>query len=189
MRDAWRKLGDGRRRPNALRELTGCETKLPALSLLEGIINAQLLLPDEKRGLTANPLLFVGITPNQGQKAEDAHERATKCFDLAEQGLGSIEEGDCDVPVAEWRLWLQLMNPREENRQDVIHEFRRNLEGETPDVNLVLYSWVFNIEFDGAPLKLYLSGRDKLGGLSEEEERAAYFMTWNSMIAGQNRRS
>ena len=168
-----------------LAQIDGMRKEVPALLLLEGIINAQLLLPDEKRSLKANPLLFVGITPNQGQKAEDAHECATKCFDLVEQGLGSIEEGDCDVPVAEWRLWLRLMNPREENRQDAINEIRQNLEGETPDVNLVLYSWVFNIEFDGAPLKFYLSGRDKLGGLSEEEERAAYFMTWNSMIAGE----
>ena len=168
-----------------LARIDGMRNEVPALSLLEGIINAQLLLPDEKRGLTANPLLFVGITPNQGQKAEDAHERAAKCFDLAEQGLGNIEEDDCDVPVKEWRLWLHLMNPREENRQDAIHEIRRNLEGETPDVNLVLYSWFFNIEFNGKPLKHYLSGRDKFGGLNEEEERASYLVTWNSMIVGE----
>ena len=168
-----------------LARIDGMRNEVPALSLLEGIINAQLLLPDEKRGLKANPLLFVGITPNQGHKAEDAHERATKCFDLSEQGLGKIEEGDCDVPVAEWHLWLQLMNPREENRQDVIHEIQRNLEGGTPDVNLVLYSRVFNIEFNGEPLKHYLSGRERLGGLNKEEERASYFMKWNSMIAGE----
>ena len=168
-----------------LARIDGMRNEAPALSLLEGIINAQLLLPDEKRGLTGNPLLFVGITPNQGQKAEDAHERATKCIDLAEQGLGNIEEGDCDVPVAEWCLWLQLMNPREENRQDAINEIRQNLEGETPDVNLLLYSQVFNIEFNGEPLKHYLSGRERLGGLNKEEERASYFMTWNSMIADE----
>ena len=44
----------------------------PALSVLEGIINAQLLLPIGRRGLTAGPVLFAGIVPNQGEHAEYA---------------------------------------------------------------------------------------------------------------------
>ena len=166
-----------------LARIEGMRNEAPVLSLLEGILNAQLLLPSEKRDLTGNPPLFVGIIPNQGQKAEDAHAHASKCFDLAEQGLGNIEKGDCDVPVAEWKLWLKLMDPREENRQDSIDNIRQNLESETPNVNLVLYSWFFNIEFNRNPLKCYLSKRDRLGGLTEDEERALYFVIWNSMIA------
>ena len=164
-----------------LARIDGKRDEAPALSLLEGIINAQLLLPEDRRGLTTGPVLFAGIAPNQGERAEDVYRRSTECFELAALGLRDFDEGDCDVPVTEWRLWLRLMNPREENRKEAEIEIRRNLEGEEPDVNLVLYSWVFEIEFEREPLRLYLSARDKLGGLSEEEKRAEYFLTWDSM--------
>ena len=167
----------------ALIEVKRDET--PALSLLEAIINAQLLLPTDRRGLTAGPVLFVGIAPNQGEHAEGAHRRATECLELAALGLGDIDEDDCDVPVAEWRLWLRLMNPRENCRKEAQDEVRRSLEGEEPDVNLILYSWVFEIEFERESLRLYLSGRDRLGGLNEEERRAEYFLTWSSTEAGE----
>lgn len=157
----------------------------PAFSLLEAIINAQLLLPTDRRGLTAEPVLFVGIAPNQGEQAEGAHRRATECLELAALGLRDIDEEDCDVPVAEWRLWLRLMNPRENYRKEAQDEVRQSLEGEEPDVNLILYSWVFEIEFERESLRHYLSGRDRLGGLNEEERRAEYFLTWSSADAGE----
>ena len=168
-----------------LARLEGKRNEAPALSLLEGIINAQLLLPEDRRGLTAGPVLFVGIAPNQGERAEGAHRSATECFELAALGLRDIDEDDCEVPVTEWHLWLRLMNPREDNRKDAQNEVRRNLEGEEPDVNLVLYSWVFEIEFEREPLRLYLSARDKLGGLNDEERRAEYFLTWSSVDTGE----
>ena len=113
------------------------------------------------------------------------HRRATECFGLAADGLGDIDDEECDVPVAEWRLWLRLMNPKEDRRKEAKDEIRQSLEGEEPDVNLILYSWVFEIEFEREPLRLYLSVRDKLGGLNEEERRAEYFLTWNSADEGQ----
>ena len=77
------------------------------------------------------------------------------------------------------------MNPREDSRKEAQNEVRRSLEGEEPDVNLILYSWVFEIEFERETLRLYLTARDKLGGLNDEERRAEYFLTWNSMDAGE----
>ena len=168
-----------------LARIEGKRNEAPALSLLEGIINVQLLLPKDRRGLTTGPVLFVGIAPNQGERAEGAHRSATECFELAAPGLRDIDEDDCGVPVREWRLWLCLMNPREDNRKEAQNEVRRNLEGEEPDVNLVLYSWVFEIGFEREPLRLFLSTRDKLGGLNDEERRAEYFLTWKSMDAGE----
>ena len=157
----------------------------PALSLLEGIINAQLLLPTGRRGLTAGPVLFAGIAPIQGEHAECAHRRATECFEQAVVGLRDVDEEDCDVPVAEWRLWLRLMNPREDSRKETQEEVRRSLESEEPDANLILYSWVFEIEFEREALRLYLSARDKLGGLNDDERRAEYFLTWNCLNGGE----
>ena len=81
-----------------LARIEGKRNEAPALSLLEGIINAQLLLPEDRRGLTAGPILFVGIVPNQGERAEGAHRRATECFELAALGLGDIDEDDCGYP-------------------------------------------------------------------------------------------
>ena len=168
-----------------LGRIEGKRNDEPALALLEGIINAQLLLPEDRRGLTAGPVLFVGIAPNQGERAEGAHRSATECFELAALGLRDIEEDDFGVPIREWRLWLRLMDPREGNRKEAQDEVRRNLEGEELDVNLVLYSWVFEIEFEREPLRLYLLARDKLGGLNDEERRAEYFLTWNRLNVGE----
>ena len=171
-----------------LAKLEGKRNEEPALSLLEGIINAQLLLPEDRRGLTAGPVLFVGMAPNQGERAEAAHRRATECFELAELLLRDIEEDDFGVSVTEWRLWLRLMNPREANRKEAKDDVRRNLEGEDLDVNLVLYSWVFEIKFERDPLRLYLLSRDKLGGPERRRKTSGVLFDMELLGWGQDRR-
>ena len=53
---------------------------VPALAIIEGITNSQLLLPEKRRTLSASPLLFEGITPIQGEQAEIAHKRGGGVF-------------------------------------------------------------------------------------------------------------
>lgn len=178
-------VGRWREAAECLARIEMARIEAPALALIEGVINAQLLLPSDRRGLTVGPVLFAGIAPNQGEHAERAHRRATECFELAATGLKNIDECDCEIAHIEWRLWLRLMNPRAEYRQEAQCEVRKNLESDEPDVNLVLYAGIFGIEFEREPIRHFLLSRNKLGGLNEEERRAECFLIWNSVNVGE----
>ena len=151
----------------------GVWSDMPALAFIEGVVNAQLLLPEESRHLTFEPPLFMGITPNQGEQAEGAHERAKTCFELAQSGLDGLGRSDLERTVADWQRWLRLMDPREGNvRDDAFDEIRENLESSHPDVNLMPFAFVFGVMFDRDSLHRHLDGRRKLGGLDDDQLRA-----------------
>ena len=163
----------------------GIWSSTPALAFFEGIINAQLLLPAESRHLTSEPPLFVGLTPNQGERAESVHERAQRCLELAQSGLDNIGRNDLKRSVADWRLWLRFMDPRENNVQSAHDEIRQNLESNSPDVNLMPLAFAFGVSFNPAPLRKYLSGREKLGGLNDDELLAEYILFWNDLKSSE----
>ena len=163
----------------------GIWSSTPALAFFEGIINAQLLLPKGNRHLTSEPPLFVGITPNQGEQAESVHERAQTCFELARSGLNDLERSDIKRYVADWRLWLRLMNPRGNNVQSAHDEIRQNLESNSPDVNLMPFAFVFGVSFNPVPLRRYLSGQEKLGVLNKDELRAECLLFSRDLDSGE----
>ena len=164
---------------NAWEEAAHCLAKLdetlstnPALLLVEGIINAQLLLPEERRSLSSHPQYFVGITPNQGYKAELAHERATIRFTSARPLLEEIDETELTRTVTEWQRWLELVDPKGKNAQTARDNIRENLESDNPEVNLIVVAWAFDVSFDPEPLNQYLKERERLGSQDEDEVRA-----------------
>ncbi len=161
--------------------LDGIWGDAPALVFFEAIVNAQLLLPKENRHLSSGPPLYGGIAPNQGAQAEQAHERANACLELAESGLGDIGKVDLERFIAHWRRWLRLMDPKESNVQDVHDEIQQALEDNEPDVDLMHFAFAFGVPFNPAPLRTYLSGRKKLGGLSDEELWAECLLFFNDM--------
>ena len=164
--------------------LDGTWFELPALAIVEGIINAQLLLPLDRRSLTLSPQLFVGMTPNQGADAAAAHQRAMACIETAQTRLDEIEGKDFVLSLSDWLRWLRLMDPTEGNTVDAQAEIRRGLERDSPDVNLMPFAWVFGVSFDPVPLRQYLTGRKNLGGLDEDELRAECLLFLNSVISG-----
>ena len=115
---------------------------MPVLATIEGIINAQLLLPEKRRILSASPLIFDGITPIQGEEAEIAHKRAVECFELTKSGVQDLKEPDFEETLEDWLRWLQLMNPKEGLGKEAREEIKRNLESDSPDVNLTLFCLV-----------------------------------------------
>ena len=163
----------------------GIWSDAPVFAFLEGIINAQLLLPEESRRLTSEPPLFGGITPNQGKRAEYAHERANMCLELAQSGLDEIGKDDLERSVSDWRLWLRLMDPKGNSVQNVHDDIQQCLENDNPDVNLMPFAFIFGISFNPSPLRRYLSGREKLGGLNEEELRAECLLFLIDLNSGE----
>ena len=168
-----------------LAEFDGTWSEAPALALVEGIINAQLLLPEERRSLTYDTHLYLGITPSQGKQAEVAHKRATACIEIAQSGLQEIEGTGLERTVSDWSRWLRLMNPKEDNVQDAHVEIRNDLESDDPDVTLIVFAWAFGVSFNLEPLRRYLAGREKLGGLNEDELRAECLLSWTAMNSSE----
>lgn len=159
-----------------LSSFDGLWCDMPVLAVIEGIINAQLLLPENRRALSESPLVFDGITPIQGDKAEIAHKRAVECFELAKSGVQDFDKPDIERSLEEWQRWLHLMDPREGHGKEAQDEIKQNLESDSPDINLMLFAWCFQIDFNPQPLQTYLSVREKLGGLNEEELRAKFLL-------------
>ena len=157
----------------------------PALPFVEGIINAQLLLPAERRSLSSEPQYFAGITPNQGDQAERAHERATIRFAYARAVLDEIGEAELIRTVTDWQRWIELMDPKGENAQTARDNTRQNLESDNPDVNLMVFAWAFDVSFDPEPLHRYLNEREKLGGLNKDEVRAQCLLFLALMNSGE----
>ena len=143
----------------------------PALALVEGFINAQLLLPEGRRSATGVVQVFAGIGPNQGEHAEAAHARATACFELANSVLKEIADADLERLVSDWSWWLRLMDPNDEGANDAHDGLRQALERGTPDVRMVSFAWAFGVSFDTEPLRRFLSRRERLGGLNADELR------------------
>ena len=167
-----------------LARIDGTWSDAPVLALVEGITNAQLLLPAERRSATGDLQIFAGISPIQGEQAEIAHARATACFELAQSGLQEIEDTDLERLVADWRRWLRLMDPNDGNARNAHDEIRNNLERDNPDVKVMPFAWAFGVSFNSEPLRRYLSRREKLGGLNEDELCADCLLFLTDMDTG-----
>ena len=157
----------------------------PALALVEGIINAQLLLPPERRSACGEVRIFAGISPIQGEHAEAVHARATECFEMAKSGLEEIADADLERFVSDWSWWLRLMDPNVEGTRNAHDGIRQALERDAPDVSVVPFAWAFGVSFDSEPLRRFLSRRERLGGLSAEELRAECLLYLVDMNSGR----
>ena len=178
------KVGRWQEATEHLARLDGTWSEAPALALVEGTINSQLLLPAERRSATGDLRIFAGISPIQGEQAEIAHARATACFELAQSGLQEIEDTDLERFVADWCLWLRLMDPNDEHARNAHDEIRQHIESDNPDVKVMPFAWAFGVSFNSEPLRRYLSRREKLGGLNEDELRAECLLFLTDMDSG-----
>ena len=156
--------------------------EMPALALVEGVINAAMLLPDDHRE-TALKIVpnYQGVTPNLVAKAENYHSRAVTCFKFVEQRLANIADDDFARFISDWRLWIRLMDPNSTNRNVVRDEICQRMKEGAEAVNLMQFAWAFDILVDVEPLRVYLEQRKQLGGLNEHELRAEFLLSVRSM--------
>ena len=155
---------------------------MPALSFIEGIINAAMLLPDEyrERALETVPI-YPGVTPTLGEEAEKHYARAAICLEFAEQRMKDIADPDLVGFISDWRLWLRLMDPNPTNADVVRDEIRQGIEEGTRAVKLIPFAYVFKIPFKVEPLQQYLEYRKRLGGLDDHEILAESLLAEQSM--------
>lgn len=176
-RERWESTAD------VLFEMQGMWDEMPALPVVEGSINAALLLPRDFRPsvLDGTPLFF-GIAPALGTAAEDYHSRATECFGYAERRLrGQVNEG-WKKALADWRLWLRLMDPKRGRNAAAREHVRAEMQDGAKAVTLVPFAVSFGIDYDPVPLQDFLEKRKELGGL-EDRARLAEFIV-NAQFLG-----
>ena len=156
----------------------------PALALVEGTLNAAMLLPADHREFALNSVpIYPNIDPNLGQEMEAHHARARMCFEFAQKRLSGLVDRNLTRVIADWLLWLRIVNPKIGASQRVRQEISEGMANGNRAVNLILFAWAFDIPFDPAPLKQHLEQRTALGGLTEREFLAEFLLSQKFMRA------
>ena len=171
----------------AAQRLTALETprkESPALALIEGTVNAAMLLPDDHReiALTGVPI-YPNIVSNLGAEIEQYHARATTCFELAQRCLSGLVDRNLTRVISDWLLWLRIMNPNPDAIELIRKEISQGMETDYQAVNLILFAWAFKIPFNPAPLGQHLEYRKTLGGLNKDELLAEFLLSEQFMDA------
>ena len=158
--------------------------EMPMLALFEGTANAAMLLPAEHRKdtLSGAPLVISTIR-NQDAAAQHHHSRANTCFEFIYRWLehGRDVASPWKTMIADWQLWLRLMNPIRENAEAARRDVKRLMNRGEEAVGVTPFAFVFEISFDALPLKEYLAQRKELGGLDDRELLAECLLNVTSM--------
>ncbi len=163
---------------DAAKTLPALESKwdeAPMLAVIEGIINAALLLPQEYRTrvLDGAPL-YHGIAPIHRDDAGTWYARATECFRSAERRLqGKVNEAWMKT-LEDWSLWLRLMNPDIVSANEARDQLKDEMKEGAKAVVLIPFAYSFGISYDPDPVREYLQQRKEVGGLDAPAWQAEF---------------
>ena len=176
------KAGRWEEAANRLIRLESSWSDVPALALVEGMINAAMLLPEDCREFALDTIpAYPGITPNLGEKAKNYHARAHTCFEYSERTLKEIANQKFLRSIKHWRVWLHLMDLNPISAASAHQDIRKMMEVGEQAVDLILLAKSFNIQFDKEPLQEYLALRKQLGGFNAREQFAEFLLVEQSM--------
>ena len=176
----WREAADG------LGALASTSDSDPGLAMMEGVINAALLIPEEHRKLALEGLpTYAGMAPNLGREAKTTHARARECLLHVAQCLRELAVKGLSEFVADWCTWVELMDPVAAQADVARHGVRERIEAGDVSAGLVSLAWGFEIQFDTELLRERLKKNERLGGLGDEERLAECLLNQRSMNAGE----
>ena len=156
----------------------------PELAMSEGVINAALLIPEEYRTSVFDGVpAYEGMAPNLDGIANSRHARARECLGRVVQNLSSKASPRLGELLADWRTWVELMDPVTERAILARSETRMRLERGDAGARLVLLAWAFKIEFDPTELRTQLEKHKRLGGLRDEQLFVEFLLNQTSMSA------
>ena len=174
----WREAAEG------LRAVASNSEWNPGLAMIEGVVNAALLIPEEHRKLVFHGApTYAEVAPNLGSEAKAWHGRARECFGHVVRCLSGMASKGLSECLADWRTWVELMDPVAARADLARSKVRERLEGGHLDAGLVSLAWAFGIEFDAVKLRVRLNRHDRLGGLGDEERLAECLLNHRSMSA------
>ncbi len=171
------KCGKWSHAAEVLKVLQNLWEETPALPIVEGSVNAAFLLPDDLRIRVLDGVpLYHGIMPISGSEAAGRHARSIKCFQYAEHNLRDRVSEDWVKCLADWFLWLRLMEP-DIGARTAAHE---NLKAEMKDgekaLVLVPFAHSFGVDYDPEPLEAYIETRKELGGHDDRTQLAEFIV-------------
>ena len=152
--------------------------EMPALSIVEGSVNAALLLPDDYKLLVLEDLpLYDGITPISNPTAEAYHSRALECFEFAKNKLKGRANNGWLQFLADWIYWLQLMDPNTGRRDAARSRLQLEMTDGAKALALAPFAYYFSIDYDPKPLKAYLEQCREFGGFDKQSRLAEFFVS------------
>ena len=182
-------MADAGRWKDAARRLREVERHLgwePDVALVEGVINAAILLPEERRrGVFNSAPLYPGVGPSVDAAAEQHRERAAACFEYVATNLGAWANKDWSTTVNNWRLWLRLMSPVPAEAHGARDEIQDRMKEGLYAVGHIAFAWAFGIEFDDDALRTHLQQSKHLGGMSNAEVVAECLLNERTMKVGE----
>jgi hypothetical protein len=117
----------------------------------------------------------------EGAEADGRQAQANTCFEKAATLLINIDQPGRAHAAQGWLLWLKLTDPTREVVDAARQEIREGMLEGRRGVDLILLARHFDIEFNDAPLRYYLSQRSRVGGLVGQELVAEIFLVERSM--------
>ena len=157
----------------------------PSLALLEGIINAAMLLPDKYRQLALDSVpLYPRICVHHTDGSIRYHARATRCLGAVQDHAICQKDRRIRDYIHTWLIWLDLMNPDTTQKNAARNVVTNRLNAGRHDaVSLVPFAWVFDIPYDNSALKEWLRHREEYGGLKPPERLAECLVNHGAMSA------
>lgn len=149
----------------------------PYLTYLRGIVRVVSIFPKPEQSIVLGgiPLHLAFAEPvlDNGQLIE----RLDGAIEDLQQSLAAIRRLNVPIAqrIAEWYLcWAKLLHPL---RSTVARErLRIELREPTVAVRRVQLAFKYLVPFDPEPLKAFLQGREKIGGLDDEDLVAALIL-------------
>ena len=170
------KRGRWKETAEVLKGLRPMWDETPALAIVEGCVNAAFLLPEDFRSRVLDGVpLYHGMTPISRLDAIDHHSKALECFGYADRTLLGRVGKEWSMLLADWSLWLQLMDPDVGKRDAARERVSVEMGNGEKALMLVPFCRSFEITYDPKPLEDYLRKRRELGGL-DDRARVAEFI-------------
>ena len=156
----------------------------PDLSFIEGTIQSALLLPKEYRDhmLTLN-LYHPDMRPIEGKAADQIRQYAIQCFERAIEYMKG-EHPNRRKGAEERLLWLRLTAANPETRREAQEQVQKDLLDPRQIPFRVPIALAFDIQFDKENVWAKLQGRQRLGGLEANEQKACFALA-RSLLSPQ----
>jgi len=164
----------------------GCCDDWPDLSFLEGVLNAAMLLPEEYRPYALDMNIFhPSLRVGESSSTDRYRGRAQDCFVEAAQLMDGLDLGGRAQAAKDWLLWLRLSDPNGATVEAARQEIQEGMKDGRRAVDLIPFATRFDITFDQTVIQRHLAQRDRMGGLTAQENGARVMLARHTMVPGE----
>jgi tetratricopeptide (TPR) repeat protein len=152
----------------------------PYLYLLRGALAFARLFPNPDRPIAIAGLPMDVRLPStliSGASLADSLDACLADFTRSLPAAKALELKEAPRWIEAYIQWCELLHPH--RRANAREALRAEMQDFLKGVSRVQFAYIADIDFDSQPLQQYLQRRDALGGLTDEELRAAIAIKLN----------